>query len=359
MSGHIYILTDGINTKIGITISLDKRLSAYNTHNPNFYQYKVYDCEIEEAKKIEAVVKLYFKEQLSGSSKEWFAVPPEQIDKIVAVFLEKPVEDFLSPAMHGVRLSNEGNQKIEAVDTALGKTKGWNDETTYKKKDEMAELFAKTFKLGIPEHRLPDDIVQKSNLCVDIYECQKQSRDVESALKQNFVQLPYDDHKVRFYHLVKLATGSYIAICSAVASMPYLEAVEGNFNKIVEEANKLGLYVFQYDDWSWYAPGKSGLILYMQKTPIQKRLSLWENSFKKWVMERSKILEQEKIGNKEEHEILIKTIEDICHDSSFPLHVKSAEDLYNDYLEPFFYIGWNTQHFMQEAYEYLFSKWKN
>lgn len=67
MSGHIYILTDGINTKIGITISLDKRMSSYNTHNPNFYTYKVYDCDIEEAKKVEAVIKTYFKDRIKGT----------------------------------------------------------------------------------------------------------------------------------------------------------------------------------------------------------------------------------------------------------------------------------------------------
>ena len=30
MSGYIYILTDGINTKIGITVDFDKRMSSYN-----------------------------------------------------------------------------------------------------------------------------------------------------------------------------------------------------------------------------------------------------------------------------------------------------------------------------------------
>ena len=60
MAAYIYILTDGANTKIGTTISLDKRLSAYNTHNPNFYNYKTYECPtIEEARKIESVIKLY------------------------------------------------------------------------------------------------------------------------------------------------------------------------------------------------------------------------------------------------------------------------------------------------------------
>lgn len=367
-------MTDGINTKIGITISLDKRLSAYNTHNPNFYQYKVYDCEIDVAKKVEAVIKLYFKEQITGSGKEWFAVPPEQIDRIVAVFLDKPVEEILTPAMHGVATTSEFYQLQQKVCDALTKQSKefkrpeTNEEMNQAKKRDsevmeakraVAEHFASTFKLGIPEHRLPANIVLKDNLCVDIYQCAKESYEVEKALKDNYVRLPYEDHTIRFYHLVKLATGSYIAICSSEVSMPYLKAVEGKFSEIVEVANRYGLYAFQYDEWSWYAPDNSGLILYMQKTPIQKKLGMWENSFRKWVIERSKLLEQERIGNQEAHEIMTKTIYDICRDSIFPLHVQSAEELYNDYLEPFFRIEFDGEHFMQETYEFLFDKWKN
>jgi hypothetical protein len=358
MSGHIYILTDGINTKIGITISLDKRLSAYNTHNPNFYQYKVYDCEIDIAKKIEAVIKIYFKEQITGSGKEWFAVPPEQIDRIVAVFLEKPVEEILTPAMHGVRLSKQGAEQLQAIETTLGKSEGRNNKNSHEQKDKMAEIFASTFKLGIPENRLPEDIVHKDNLCVDIYQCAKNLHEVEKALNQNYVRLPYEDHTIRFYHLVKLVTGSYIALCSSIVFMPYLKAVEDKFSEIVEVANRYGLYAFQDHEWSCHAPGNSGLILCMQKTPIQKRLGMWENSFRKWVIERSKLLEQERIGNQEAHEIMTKTIFDICHDSTFPLHVQSVEGLYNDYLKPFFRIEFDGEHFMQETYDFLFDKWK-
>lgn len=345
-----------MNTKIGITISLDKRLSAYNTHNPNFYQYKIYDCEIEEAKRAESVIKLYFKEQLTGSGKEWFAVPPEQIDKIVAVLLEKPVDEILTPAMHGVRLSKQGAEQLEAVAKALGKSGGWNDKDAYSEKERMAEIFATAFKLGVPEHRLPDDIVLKDSLCVDIYECEFESYDVEEAVSKNYVRLPNDDHMTRFYHLVKLATGNHIAVCSSRVSMPYLKAVDGNLPKILETASKYGLYAFQYDDWSWHSPTNTGLLLYMQKTPIQKRLSLWNNSFRKWVIERSKLLEQEWIG-REDSEDLVKAIDDTCHDSTFPLHVQSVEQLYNDYMNKFFGIGYDGEHFLQKAYEYLFKKW--
>ncbi len=121
MSGNIYILTDGVNTKIGRTISLDKRLSAYSTHNPNFSTYKVYECSIEEAKRIEGVIKFYFKDKLSGPSKEWFSVPPEEIDKIVAVLLEPSTEQAIIPAMHGVKIPRDIYDLKEMLLAALAK----------------------------------------------------------------------------------------------------------------------------------------------------------------------------------------------------------------------------------------------
>jgi predicted GIY-YIG superfamily endonuclease len=123
MSGHLYILTDGVNTKIGITTDLDKRLSSYKTHNPNFRQFKVYACEIDEAKRVETIIKQAFKDKLSSSSKEWFSVNPEVIDRYVSVLLIQPTQDNITPAMHGVRLTEEGRGLISKILKAL-KDKG-------------------------------------------------------------------------------------------------------------------------------------------------------------------------------------------------------------------------------------------
>lgn len=95
----------------------------------------------------------------------------------------------------------------------------------------------------------------------------------------------------------------------------------------------------------------------MQKTPVQRRLGLWENSFRKWVIERSKLLEQERISNADDHRVLTKTISDICSDTTFPLHVQSVRELYESYMEPFFSIRFDSGHFMQKTYEFLFEKW--
>lgn len=357
MSGHIYILTDGVNTKIGITVSLDKRMSSYNTHNPNFYNYKTYACDIEEAKKIESVIKLYFKDRLTGISKEWFEVNPEEINSIVLAFLQKPVEEAITPAMHGIRLPEKGYELKEKILEAV-KDKKIKAEEFYGRKESFMEFFASSYKLGIPSHRLPQDIVLKDGLGVDLGSCDKGSSVAREGIKSGYVKLPYDDHVQEFYHLVKLASGSFVAICTSKVSMPYLKAIEGKKNEIIEAASQAGLYAFFLHDWSWHYPNETGLILYVQKTPVHTRIGNFENSLRKWVIERSKLLEQEKFEDKE---TLEKTIYDLSRDDTFPLDVKSCEELYKNYMGPFWGYWWESEdpHFMKDAYSFIFDKWKS
>jgi hypothetical protein len=355
MSGHIYILTDGINTKIGITIALDKRMSSYNTHNPNFYNYKTYSCSIEEAKKIESVIKLFFKDKLSGSSKEWFSTQPEEINQIVLAFLQKPVEESITPAMHGIKLPEQGYILKEKILEAMNGRKT-PKEDVYGRKEAFAEFFASSFKLGIPQHRLPEDIALRDDLSIDLEHCDKTSDIAKIGVKQNFIKFPYDDHPFYFYHLVKLASGSFVAVCTSRISMPYLKAIEGKKNEIMEAANQAGLYAFFHHEWSWHFPKQTGLILYMQKTPVSTRMKQWDTSLRKWVIERSKILEQENFRDKD---TLEKTIGDLSNDNTFPLNVNSCKELYDNYFEPFWGLKFDDEepHFMIDAYKFIFNKW--
>lgn len=296
MTGHIYILTDGINTKIGITIDLDKRMSSYRTHNPNFQTFKIYPCDIEEAKRIETVIKQIFKDKLSSSAKEWFAVRPETINRYVSVMLEKATETDVTPAMHGVRLTNEAFELKAKILNALAKHKGHSD-GTHAFKDAMAELFASRFGLGIPAHKLPEDIVSRDALGVDIAHCDQKAPLAIKGVRENYVQMPNDDHSENFYHLVRLASGHYIAVCTARVSMPYLERIDGKKEEIIAAAKQVGWYATFHHDWSWYYPDKSGLVIFQKKTPVQKLLSQWDSSFQKWVIERAEILKQENYPN--------------------------------------------------------------
>lgn len=358
MSGHIYILTDGINTKIGITVDLDKRLSSYNTHNPNYQTFKTYPCDIEEAKRIEIIIKQMFKNKLSGKSKEWFNVRPEIVNRYVSVMLEKSTETDVTPAMHGVKLTNEAFELKQKITRAVEKKEQVSSDEFYSRKETFAELFASRFGLGIPQHKLPEDIVIRDGLCVDISYCDKKSNLSKKGVRDNYVRMPYDDHTYSFYHLIKLASGHYVAVCTARVSMPYLPTIEGKKDEIIEAANQVGWHATFHHDWSWYYPDESGLILFQQQTSVSRKLNLWDSSFRKWVIERSEILKQEKFKDKD---ALEKAIEDLVDDCTFPLEISNYQELCDKYLEPFWGIvnsdDEEEKHWLKDAYALLLDKW--
>lgn len=49
---------------------------------------------------------------------------------------------------------------------------------------------------------------------------------VFKSVKNNRVEMPFSDHCYRFFHLYKLPTGYYVAFCSAIVSMPYIEELK-------------------------------------------------------------------------------------------------------------------------------------
>lgn len=82
----------------------------------------------------------------------------------------------------------------------------------------MAEHFANCFSLGIPEHKLPDGLIvfqDSESVDKDYCESPKTSQRVKIAVEHNFISFPHDDHVWWFFHLVRLATGHFIAICTA------------------------------------------------------------------------------------------------------------------------------------------------
>lgn len=405
MSSFIYILTDGTNTKIGKTISFDKRMSSYNTHNANVQLVKKYPCSEDEATRVETFIKNLFKEQLVGKGKEWFSVPSDEIDRYVSSLLFKPATSDIKPANHGVKLTEEAFKLKEEILSGLsGSGRNENDidrardlrnaylsyidanndvsakavkkeyedvsnkiskayyDSITSKKEQLATLFATKFQLGIPEHKLPvDDIQIKDGMGVDLNHCDMESSLVSKSVKNNRVEMPFDDHCYRFFHLYKLPTGYYVAFCSAVVSMPYIQELkEDNQEKIFEASREVGWHSTIHNDWSWHSPDKTGLVLYQPKTSISQKVELFDKSFRRWVIENQVVLQQEKFGNKE---WLKKVIEDISYDNGFPLDVSSFEELCDKYLYVFWYISavddeelgidWQVR-----AFRFLFDKWQ-
>ena len=355
MYGYLYIIVNGSHTKIGITNDLDKRLASYKTHNPSFQVYKTFEADYKEAKRVETAIKQLFKDELSGQGKEWFSVPPEKLELYVSTLLAKPASEKLTPSMHEVRLTDEAQKLKSQILDALENMEGYSDKAN-PIKEQLQEVFSNRFKLGILSHKLPGDISVRDGMSVDLNCCQKDSKRAIDGIKNNYVKMPHDDHVRSFYHLVRLSTGHYVAIATAKASLPYPPNFDGYEDEIVNAANEVGWYCTFHHEWSWHQPDGTKLVLFQKKTPVQTILRDWEDSFRKFIIERSKLLSQLPFNDRE---VLNKVIEDITRDSTFPLTVKSLEDFCDCYLGKFWYYSLeeiDTDKFLQ-AYKLLFSEW--
>lgn len=333
MTAHIYIIKDGAKTKIGKSSNLERRLPAYKTHNPNHEVYRTYPCSPEQAHRIELFIKQAFKDKLAGQGKEWFSIPAEEMDRFVRVLLEtSSTASDAMPSLHGVKLTVEADELLGKIHVAV--EKGAN---SLPLKEQLAEIFGKAFGLGIPRHRLPEDLLAREYLFVDL---RHSAGPLESSLVMEAVtkvpSFPHSDHCWHFFHLLKLSSGHAIAVCTAKISMPYMERLEGDVEReIFNHAKELGLWATFHHDWSWWYPGKTALILWQRKTPVSQLLSQWERSFRKWVMERRGVL---KFEDYPDEDALLRTIEDVCDDKHFPLEFESYEELQEKYLGPFWHF---------------------
>ncbi len=344
MTAHIYIIKDGDKTKIGMSTNLDRRLPAYKTHNPNHEVFRTYQCLEGEARRIELFIKQTFKDKLTGQGTEWFSVPADEIDRFVRALLEtSPSLSDAMPSLHGVSVTPEAQGLLAEIYKAVEK-----GENSRPLKDRFAELFGKVFGLGVPLHKLPEDILGREYLFVDLeHSAGPQSPIVREAVTK-VPSFPHNDHCWHFFHLLKLSSGRAFAVCTAVVSMPYMEALRGSAEReTFNHGKELGLWVTFHHDWSWWYPTKTALILWQRKTPVSRLLSLWEKSFRKWVMERREVLRFE---DHSDSATLQRAIEDVCDDKHFPLGFKTYEELQESYLGPFWGFM-SDEHMTDHEYE--------
>ena len=91
---HLYILSSGKYTKIGITNQLSKRLNSYNTHNPDYSLFAKYSLKKTQALVIERDIKKKFSNN-AVSGHEWFDISPEEVQKEVLTLIDF-YKDYLS-----------------------------------------------------------------------------------------------------------------------------------------------------------------------------------------------------------------------------------------------------------------------
>lgn len=329
MTAHIYIIKDGDKTKIGKSTNLARRLPAYKTHNPNHEVFGTYPCSEDQAHNVELFIKQTFKDKLVGQGKEWFSVPADEMDRFVRSLLDtQPSVSDTMPSLHGVRLTFEAKRLLDEIHMAV--EKGGN---TRPLKDRFAETFGKAFGLGVPLHKLPDDILGREYLFVDLEHSAGPGSELVREAVTGVPSFPHSDHCWHFFHLLRLSSGHALAVCTAEVSMPYMEALRGDSEReVYKHAKELGLWATFHHDWSWWYPTKSALILWQLKTPVSKVFSMWEKSFRKWVLERREVLRFE---DHKDSAALTRAIEDVCDDKHFPLGFKTYDELQEKYLGPF------------------------
>jgi hypothetical protein len=376
----LYIISDkDNNSKIGITSNLKDRLSTYKTHNPNASLYSHYSCP--NARDLETIVKLTFRDRLiEGGSREWFKAEPATMDAFVKYLLApksvSTTETIPVVAMGKISIP-EGEDfskyfRKEGRQPCLTNEKG--------ELNQARRIVGREFNLGILEWDLPPSVIYKeAGLSFDIYNCASVDTMSSGCLNDYRVRTHVSgtDHTSQYYHLVDLPNGKHIALCSAYITMPYYDAplkvlnLESDpylrkvlrkdywdntaFKRIQDEANIMGWYAFRQDHWAFWNSDETPLIIVMPKTPISKRIELFNNSFKKWVMERGEMLVQDP-SFQGDLSFLKAAIGEIWSDHSFPLHTQTLEEI-DDYLKKFHKTSLEKS-CREEAYEFLLAKWK-
>jgi hypothetical protein len=271
-------------------------------------------------------------------------------------------------------------------------------------RDQARRIIGREFNLGILERDLPPSVIkQESGLTFDIYNCAS-AQAMSSSPGVNYKVRTHvfgADHTSQYYHLVDLPNGKHIALCSAYITMPYYHAYlseeelkelkneampayeadlseeelkkvkkkvdvlaaalrkkkweNTDFKKMQDEANIMGWYAFRQDHWAFWSSDETPLIIVMPKTPISKRIELFNHSFKKWVIERRELLAQDPsfLGDPF---YLKNSIEDIWEDYSFPLHIQTIGEL-EEYLRKFHRTTLENGN-REESFEFLLAKWK-
>ncbi|WP_396190352.1 GIY-YIG nuclease family protein [Flavobacterium sp.] len=325
---YLYILTDGENTKIGITGDLVRRLRSYTTHaSKHISLHSKYHFDDYIARKLESSVKQRFHSKLYGQGKEWFALSPTLIDQ----FVKKLMKDNGYYELGPVRCFNF-NQKLpidlkDKIDSAGEK----NLEPKIKK--EIIDTFSSLFQLGIPQYQVEKDIKCLSeedfSYAIDLdtirlNSLEKRKRDRE-IIKSNYIQQNTNDYIYRFYSKMPLSNGTYYAFCSSIILFSEHPL---DYDKGVEFANDYDLFFINnlnLSSWNWYDKSKHMYLFIKKNLPDQTD---WDLSFRKWFIENTDILFQLCDLQAADYYSYQNFSTDVLKDIHFPLTIRNASDFF-------------------------------
>lgn len=376
MTHTLYIISDRSKTKIGFTSrSLEQRLKEYNTHNAHWELFESFRMDAESAKQIESTVKHFYKARRSSSGgDEWFDVPPNDvvtlIRSLIAANESGSASEYL--ILHKIRPNSEVLKAQSELHSLLNREPSCfqgTQENIQKKKEtlqsQIRSAFAKAFRLGLHKSMLDQHPIAGISICPPDLKHAKTSSSLNTVREaiwrgQGCIEPPFLDHEDYFYHLAPLSTraASY-AFCSAITFQPYIgdsrQRLADMREKISSYAEDVGWMATEHPEWNWYFPGKTTLFLLIPKTTLRETIHQFDESFKKFVVERVKRYELMNIPRIQD------VLERIVYDDCFPLDVKSFSQLNMQYIAKFLRMRLDMEdpedRELIAAYEFLFAEW--
>lgn len=239
MSAKIYVLTDGKNTKIGITSrTIEKRLLAYQTHNASAQLVRYFNfSDKETALRIESAVKAFFRPFRAGTGQEWFSTSAAEIVEFISKLdhhlSQQIIDSPISISFHHAPVSDAAYDALNSIRKLL-QTMEELRKPNAKTGLELENLrnivyseFARTFKLGISRADLENNqsaiIAKIEQPTADIKSAHKLNPKLQSSLVRDQPRPPKLDHQRNFYEIAPLSSGGCAAIFSAMVSMPYID----------------------------------------------------------------------------------------------------------------------------------------
>lgn len=222
---------------------------------------------------------------------------------------------------------------------------------------KCAEEFARTFGLGHVENKDDKSVVKRWTIGVDHNNCLPGWGDNFNAQRGALVDFPGSDHRWSFCQSLPLAGTSkpkFVEYCSAMVSMPYVgpDGQPKELEEAAHRAGRIGWTCSRHDEWSWYAPGATALVLFKRITPVDEMRRAWARSFKRWLVENRSWL------TKSAKQLKRYVLDDAIDCQHLPLDLKDYEDCRERYLREFaFNLYYDREDVMAQHFETLMAKW--
>lgn len=249
-----------------------------------------------------------------------------------------PHASFVRPAAQQLARPNASFADLQAALRVLCKARSKNSSSSNLEWGRYlhwrcAHAFGEAHDLGKPAERTARNARRRWHSGADHSACLP---GWGAMLDGRFLRFGPGSSQLHFLRSLPLTDGGHVHYTSAVVDTP-----EGEENR--EEllagaeirAGVLGWTSTRLPEWNWRPPADGTLVVYRPRISHNERLSQWEGSFQRWLLENQRHLLK---GATAARRQVIKELVACPH---LPLQVRSFEDFRNVYLneqKPFFLL---------------------